>query len=192
MKNLLTYVDSLTSFSEENWNILSPALTTIEFKKDQYLLQAGKICDALFFVSKGYCRAFHDKDGQEINTNFFFENEIATDINSFAKGEKSEFSIQACEDLTVIRFDSKKLREAAKQDPEIEVLGRKCLQQIAIKQEKHAALYKLMTALERYEYLEKNTPEILQRVSLTQISSYLGIARETLSRIRRRRIKTSL
>jgi CRP-like cAMP-binding protein len=187
MDNLLTYIYSLTPFSEKGWDILSPALTTMQFPKDQYLLHAGEVCDALFFVSKGYCRAFYDKDGQDINTAFFFENDIATNINSFAKGEKSEFSIQACEALTVVRFDKKKLRAAAEQDPEIEILGRKCLQQIAAKQETHAALYKLMTAQERYEYLEKYAPEMLQRVSLTQIASYLGVARETLSRIRGRR-----
>ncbi|PSL48298.1 CRP-like cAMP-binding protein [Chitinophaga niastensis] len=188
MKNLLAYIHSLTNFSAESWEILSPALTTITFEKDQYLLEAGKVCDALFFVSGGYCRAFYDKDGQEINTDFFFENDIATNINSFAKAEKSEFSIQACEDVTVVRFDKKKLREAAEHDPEIDGLGRKCLQQIAAKQEKHAAMYKLMTAQERYEYLEKYAPEVLQRVSLTQIASYLGVARETLSRIRSRRL----
>ncbi|MCW3464004.1 hypothetical protein [Chitinophaga nivalis] len=49
------------------------------------------------------------------------------------------------------------------------------------------ALYKLMSAQERYAYLEQHHPEILQRVSLSQLSTYLGIARETLSRIRGRR-----
>ena len=188
MEELLTYIHSLMNFSKESWEILTSALTTMEFKKDQYLLQAGKVCHSLFFISKGYCRAFYDKDGQEINVAFFFEGSIATNINSFAKEEKSEFSIQASEDLTVVRFDKKKLQEASVQDPAIEMLGRNCLQRIAAKQENEAAIYKLMTARERYEYLEKSAPDILQRVSLTQLSSYLGVARETLSRIRSKKL----
>ncbi|SFE97738.1 cAMP-binding domain of CRP or a regulatory subunit of cAMP-dependent protein kinases [Chitinophaga sp. CF118] len=188
MEKLIAYIHSLMNFSEESWEILSPALITMEFEKDQYLLQAGKVCNSLFYISKGYCRAFYDKDGQEINTSFFFENSIATNINSFAKEEKSEFSIQACENLTVVQFDKKKLREASQLDPAIEMLGRNCLQRIAAKQENDTAIYKLMTAKERYEYLEKYSPDILQRVSLTQLSSYLGVARETLSRIRSRRV----
>ena len=59
---------------------------------------------------------------------------------------------------------------------------------IAAKQEKQLELYRLLTARQRYEYLEKNQPEIIQRVSLTQLSSYLGVARETLSRIRNKRL----
>lgn len=87
----------------------------------------------------------------------------------------------------MIRFDMKTLREVSALDPAIETLGRKCLQLIAARQEKHAAMFKLMTAQERYEYLEQTDTRLLQRVSLTQLSSYLGIARETLSRIRSRR-----
>ena len=68
--------------------------------------------------------------------------------------------------------------------PEIELIAKRNLQLIAAKQEKQIQLYRLLTARERYEYLEKNQPEILQRVSLTQLSSYLGVKRETLSRIR--------
>jgi CRP-like cAMP-binding protein len=187
MENLLKYIHSLTSFTASNWQALAPALTTIVVPKDEYLLQAGKVCDALFFVSSGYCRAFYNKDGQDINTAFFFENDIATNINSLATGEKSAFSIQASEPMTVVRFDKKKLREVSLLDPAIEALGRKCLQLIAAKQEKHAAMFKLMSPQERYEFLEEYDPGLLQRVSLTQLSSYLGVARETLSRIRRRR-----
>lgn len=184
MKELTAFINSLTPLPAAAWELLNPALTSQTFPKDTYLLEAGKVCDALFFISKGYCKAFYDKDGLEINTDFFFENEIATNINSFAKAEPSEFAIQACEDITVVRFDKHKLYAASSQNADIETLGRKCLQRIAAKQEKHAAMYKLMNAHERYAYLENNFPEMLQRVSLTQLSSYLGVARETLSRIR--------
>jgi len=187
MKTLAAFIDALTGLSPEGWKILQPALSHHAYKKDEYLLEAGKVCNALFFISEGYCRAFYDKDGQEINTDFFFENEIATNINSFGQEAPSEFSIQACEDISIVRFDKKRLYEAAAQSAEIEMLGRKCLQRIAAKQEKHAAMFKLMNAQERYDYIEEHFPEILQRVSLTRLSSYLGVARETLSRIRGKR-----
>jgi CRP-like cAMP-binding protein len=187
MKTLSAFIDGLSGLSAKGWELLQPVLSNHVYKKDAYLLEAGKVCDGLFFISQGYCRAFYDKDGQEINTDFFFENEIATNINSFGQAAPSEFSIQACEDVCVVRFDKKRLYEAAAQSAEIETLGRKCLQRIAAKQEKHAAMFKLMNAQERYAYMATHFPEILQRVSLTQLSSYLGVARETLSRIRGKR-----
>ncbi|WP_200816999.1 cyclic nucleotide-binding domain-containing protein [Chitinophaga eiseniae] len=48
-------------------------------------------------------------------------------------------------------------------------------------------MFKLMSAQERYAYLEQEYPEMLQRIALSQLSSFLGVARETLSRIRSRR-----
>lgn len=188
MESLLKYIHSLTDFNQASWNNLLPALTECEFTKDQYLLEPGAVCNELFFISAGFCRAFHQKADHEVNTGFFFESDIVTNINSFAKGEPSQFSIQACEDVSAVRFDKKILREVSITDPQIEKLGRLCLQQIAIRQEKHAAIYKLMTPLERYDYLEKDYPEFLQRITLTQLASYIGVARETLSRIRKRRV----
>ncbi len=187
MDSLLDYIYSLTDFSEEGWQALLPVLTPLAFKKGEFLLKAGAVCDSLFFVSRGYCRAFYETDGKEINTAFFFENDIAANITSFARNEPSAFAIQACEAVSVVRFDKQKLREASVGHPEIEVLGRKCLQHIAARQEQHAALYKLMNPQQRYAYLQRHSPEMLQRVPLSQLASYLGIARETLSRIRGRR-----
>lgn len=187
MESLRAYIDTLMPFSEESWKTLQTALTAFDFEKGEYLLRSGLVCDSLFFVCKGYCKAFHDQDGEEINTAFYFENDIATNINSFAKNEISTYSIQACESLKVVKFDKTKLLEAGKKDPEIDRLGRKCLQVFAAKQEIHADIFKLLTAQQRYDYLEKNRPDILQRVSLTQIASYIGMARETLSRIRNKR-----
>lgn len=186
-KKLLHYIDALTGYHEKSWETLYPALSIVTFKKGEHLLETGKICQSLFYVSEGYCRAYYDKDGRDINTAFFFENDIATNINSFARGEQSAYAIQAGEDMTAVKFDKQLLYAAAAKDADIETLGRKCLQLIAVKQEQHAAIYKLMTGQERYEYMEQHFPALLQRVSLTQLSSYLGIARETLSRIRGRR-----
>jgi len=56
--------------------------------------------------------------------------------------------------------------------------------------EEHINFYKMYTPTERYHYIEKNNPQLLQRVSLSQMASYLGVTRETLSRIRAKRATT--
>ena len=184
MKDLLTYIHSFSEFSEDSWNILLPILTKIEFKKGDYLLKPDKICNSLYFICKGYCRAYTMQDGQEVNTFFYFETDIATNMNSYIFGGKSTFAIQACEPLVVIRFEKSKVLEVSEKAPEIELIAKRNLQLIAAKQEKQLELYRLLTATQRYEYLENNQPEILQRVPLTLLASYLGVKRETLSRIR--------
>ena len=187
MENILKYIYSLTKFSDESWKLLQPALSEIVFKKNEFLLKKGTDSDALFYIDKGYCRSFYEIDGVEKNIAFFFENEIATNIDSFGSGKKSEYSIIACEQLRVIRFDKEKLFQVSKQASEIETLGRNCLRLFATKQEEFSNLFKLYSAKDRLLYIEKHHPEIVQRVPLSQLASFLGVARETLSRIRKRR-----
>ncbi len=187
MKELQTYIHSFSDFSEDSWNILLPILAKIEFKKGDYLIKTNNICNSLYFICKGYCRAFNIQDGIEVNTFFYFETDTATNMNSYVFGTKSTFAIQACEPLTVIKFDKSKVFEVSRKAPEIELIAKRNLQLIAAKQEKQLELYRLLTAAQRYEYLEKNQPQILQRVPLTLLSSYLGVKRETLSRIRSKR-----
>jgi CRP-like cAMP-binding protein len=188
MDNLLKYIRSLTAFSDESWALLKIALSERELKKNEILLKEGEVCSSLFYIDKGYCKSYYDINGIVKNTGFFFENEIATNISSFGNGKRSEFNIIACEPLTVIVFDKDKLFRLAGQAAEIESLGRNCIRLFAMKQEEFSNLFKLYSAQERLQYLETRYPEILQRVSLSQLSSFLGVARETLSRIRKRRI----
>jgi CRP-like cAMP-binding protein len=188
MNNLLNYIHSLTSFSDESWKLLQPALTQKKFNKNELLLKQGQICDSLFYIDKGYCKSYYDIDGIVKNTGFYFENEIATNVRSFGSGQRSEFNIIACEQLTTVVFDKEELFKISKQVIEVETLGRNCIRLFATKQEEFSNLFKLYSAQERLEYIEAKYPEIIQRVSLSQLASFLGVARETLSRIRKRRI----
>lgn len=187
MEPLRQYIASLMDLPEKSWETLQPALSREQYAKGQDLLSAGEVCNALFFIVDGYCRAIFDEAGQEISTAFFLEGEIATNIESFGGGTPSKFSLRAGEPLTVIRFDKAKLRAATIADPAIDTLGRQCLQRIAGKQETLAAIHQRMDPEERYTFLEREYPALLQRVPLTYLASFLGIARETLSRIRSRR-----
>ncbi|MBV8328736.1 Crp/Fnr family transcriptional regulator [Chryseobacterium sp.] len=188
MNHLFQYIQSLTPFSEESWNLLQPALSERTFKKNELMLQEGKICQSLFFISKGFCKTYYEIDGVAKNTGFFFENEIATNLSSFGNNQPSEFNIAACEEVYTIIFNKEKLFEAAKKSSEIETLGRHCLRKFASRQEEFSNLFKLYSAQERLEFLENKYPEMIQRIPLIQLASFLGVARETLSRIRKRRI----
>ncbi|SDL19819.1 hypothetical protein SAMN04487898_1163 [Pedobacter sp. ok626] len=102
MANLLKYIHSLTVFSEESWELLQPALSKKQYKKNEFLRHEGHICNSLFYIDSRYCKSYYEIDGVKKNTAFFFENDIATNINSFGSGEKSEFNIVACEPLTAV------------------------------------------------------------------------------------------
>jgi CRP-like cAMP-binding protein len=160
------------------------AISQQEFSKGDVVLKQGEVCTTIYFVEKGYLRTFIDKEDKEINVNFTIENNFTTNLKSLRSGTPSETTIQAAEPTTIFKFDNDKLLGLYKISPEIESFGRKLLEQLLMELEEHTHLFKIYSPTERYQYLQTHKPEILQRISLSQLASYLGIARETLSRIR--------
>lgn len=188
MQKLITYVKSLAGFSPEMWEALLPALSKRTFKKGELLVAAGELCNSLFFIEEGFVRAYHESNGEEINTSLHFDGEIVTNSRSFTTGERSAYAIQACENVNAIVFDKATLLEISAIMPQIAILGKNCLSYVAVKMEEYADIFNLYTPTERYEYLAKTSPEIVQRVPLPALASYLGMGRESLNRIRRKRM----
>jgi CRP-like cAMP-binding protein len=184
MVKLKNYIKTITDFSEESWIALSDCLVEIEFRKNELVLKEGQICTSIFFIRSGLCKAYYNQDGKEINTAFYFENDFATNIKSLSTASKSEYAIKACENTKAIQLDKKKLIEAYRKSHQIESFGRRVLEIVITKQEEHSNSFKLLPPRERFDNLVSKHPDFLQRVSFTQIASYLGISRETLSRFR--------
>lgn len=184
MENLKTYIATISDLSEESWKLLSECATEIKLRKKDYLLSEGERCNAIFFVSSGLCRSVYNKDGKMINTAFYFENDFITNINSLKTSSPSAYSIQSYETSHIIRLDKTKLLAAYSKSRQIETFGRKLLELIIAQQEEHANSFKLFTPKQRFDHLTIRHSDFLQRVSLSQIASYLGISRETLSRFR--------
>jgi CRP-like cAMP-binding protein len=184
MNNLKKYIATITDFSEQSWMVLLDCMTEMQFQRNEQLLKEGQICDSIFFISSGLCKTCYNQEGKEINTEFYFENEFATNMKSMVTGAASDCIIKACEKIVAVRLDKTKLLEAYAKSHQVETFGRKVLALITAKQEEHSNSFKLLTPKERFENLTSRHPDFLQRVSLTQAASYLGISRETLSRFR--------
>ena len=155
------------------------------YAKGQTILKEGQTCNFILFVETGYLRTFINKDGKEINTDFTFEGSFTTNLKSLRSGFPSDTTIIAEEPATIYQFNKDALLALYNVSAEIESFGRKLVEQLLIAQEEHTNLFKIYSPTERYQYFRDSQPEMLQRVSLSQLASYLGVARETLSRIRK-------
>lgn len=155
-------------------------------KQGDHVLQAGQTCQHIWLLEKGACRAFYDHHHREVNTAFFFENSFVTNMKSLRNNEPSAYHLATTERSVLLRWHRDTLAALYEQSPAIAAFGRERLELLAIAGEAHADWLKTHSPEERYQYLLTHQPELIQRVSLTQLSSYIGISRETLSRIRRR------
>ncbi len=170
--------------SDEEWALLKGTATPKEFKRGERLLNEGDICRAYFFVEKGYLRTYYNKDGVEINLQFSFEGDFTTNFKSLKNEKPSHFIIEAGEKSRVWIFDREKMKPLYFEKEAIGLLLRRLAMQLLLSSEEYSNLYKISTPTQRYEYIERHKPHLLQRLSLSQLSSYLGVTRETLSRIR--------
>ena len=158
-----------------------------DLKKGEVLLREGEVCREFYLVEKGYLRTWYNKDGDPINLNFTFEGDFTTNLKSLNGRLPSDLTVEAGEDSRMWVFNLDLRREKYESNPEIVLFYRRLAVHVLLASEEHSNLFKLYTPAERYRYIEQNNPRLLQRISLSQIASYLGVTRETLSRIRGKR-----
>ena len=182
---ILEEVSKYTSLSKNCEQDILSHIQVQELPKGSLLQEAGTICTRLFFINSGLVRMFfYDADGKDITYQFYGERKFTSILNSYASGTPSFYNIETLEDsiITSLFFsDFARLRD---QYPELEKVHSQVLLQILVQYDHRATALQFMNAEERYLDLLNTQPSILQRATLGQIASYLGINQATLSRIR--------
>ncbi|CAL1519489.1 Crp/Fnr family transcriptional regulator [Chitinophaga sp. MM2321] len=179
-------VSGISSLSEESFTLLLQHGKIKQWPKGALLLKEGAKCSEIYFIEKGAIKAFQDKDGKMINLCFYFEDTFVTNLKSLRSEAASAYNLQAMEPLQTYSFEKQNLLSLYTLSAEIELFGRSLLESLLIEQEEHANFFKLYSPEERYSYLLTHAPFFIQRIPVSQLASYLGITRESLSRIRKR------
>jgi len=160
--------------------------TKVVIKKDEYILQQGQVCDAYYFVSKGFLRSYAiDYNGNEVTTNFFSKADLILEETSFFLRIATKENIQALEDCILWKKNFDIFQSHFNTIAKYREWGRAHLVKnfFALKQRSLSMITE--TAKERYQSLSYNQPKILKNASLKHISSYLGVTDTSLSRIRK-------
>ncbi len=159
-----------------------------KFPKKHRLLKEGQVCKQVYFIKKGFARAYHlSPDGRECTSWFMGTGDIMISVYSFLTQQPAAEYIELLEDSMIQSITWNQLQSIYADFPEYNYIGRIVTEKYYILSEERALLLRTSTATERYQLLLKTHPAILQKASLGQIASYLGISQETLSRVRSRR-----
>lgn len=184
MQQLLDHISNYSPLGAEAQNALHNCFEKITLSKNACLLNEGKVCRHLYFVEKGALRGFYNLDGKEITHWFGFENDFVTSFHSFITTGPAVENIQLMEGSILWAISKETLTGLFDHYHEIERLMRIAYEKYYIRLEERFINAQFKTAKERYEDLLQQTPHIIERVPLGYIASYLGISKETLSRIR--------
>ena len=186
MQQLLQQIKQFSTISNETEELLHACFEQVVYPKNHQLVTEGTICRQLYFMEKGALRGYYNLDGKEITHWFGFENDFVTSFHSFITQEPAVENIQLIEGSILWVISKDTLTSLFNSHPEIERIVRIAYEKYYIRLEERYVNAQFKTAAERYEQLFNESPHILERVSLGQIASYLGISQETLSRIRSR------
>jgi CRP/FNR family transcriptional regulator, anaerobic regulatory protein len=156
------------------------------FKKGAILLKADTICSHVYFVKKGAIRAFVQDGKNDITTWITAENEMVTSISSFDLQVPAIENIQAIEDCDLVSMTYHDVERLYQEYPEFNIVIRKVLQKYYRDAEERAFISRLTSAESKYIHFLKTSSHLANRIPQKYIASYLGLAEETLSRVRKR------
>jgi CRP-like cAMP-binding protein len=185
---LRNFIENYIAISESDWETISDCFERKEVEKNQIILNEGAICNYLYFLESGLLRYFINKDGNEITKFFTVAPYFFTSQVSFNNQKPATENIQAIEKSVVwqITFqDSNKLFELESWT----IFARKITQEVQYFTEQILEEIQSETAEFRYEKMLQNQPELTHRIPLKYLASFLGIAPQSLSRVRKKLIE---
>ncbi len=184
VENFKKYLTGIIQMDDDTFNLCLVFLKIEEIKKGDYLVTAGKTCDRIAYINEGLFRIYYLKDGIEVNTCFCRENSITSSFESFVNKIPSKEYIQAIENSTLVTISNDSLSKLYELNPKWQSVSRLLTEKECLRLSSRATSLSFETAKEKYQNLLASQPEIIQRVSIQDIASYIGVSRETLSRIR--------
>ncbi|MFI5128398.1 MAG: Crp/Fnr family transcriptional regulator [Chitinophagales bacterium] len=152
--------------------------------KDHFLVREHTVSDYIYFIQKGIARIYYYKKSKEITEWIAMDEQFFLSITSFFQRTPSHLIIQTVEKSEVFGIHHNDFMSLADQYHDVEKLLRKMVTSSLILSQVRMDSIQFETAQQRYDRLLKTSPQIIQRVPLSYIASFLGVTLETLSRIR--------
>ena len=171
-------------------NYLKSGLRVVELQPKHFFIHANVIQQEIGFVFQGLIRAFYiDIQGNEITVNFVQENRYATHYTAFITRTPGKYYFQCIEPTILVKLSYDHIQTGYDKFPDIERYGRLIAEEVLKFQQKRIENFLFDTAEQRYLDFIKENPDLFNRVSLSHLSSFLGMERQTLTRIRQKLAK---
>jgi len=184
---LYKHITSKVTLTPQEWEFITTQCIPKKIRKKQYLLQAGDKAEFFTFVNKGCLRSYTvDDAGEEHIVQFALEGWWIGDLSAFLTNEYASYNIDALEDTEVLLMEREAQERIIDKVPMYERYLRLLLQGNYVAMHRRLVSAISTTAEEKYLRMQKQYPDIIQRVPQHMIASYLGLKPETLSRIRKK------
>ena len=183
---LVSFLNAVSPISKEAMDFLDKHTSFLSLEKKKFLLKPGAIVTNFYFIIKGVIHGFIKEEDKQITTWINEEGEIVSSIRNLGTNKPCEEYLQALEDCVLIAIPVAITEEAFEIYPETNAVARRLWEDNYRGAEERAYLGRIPSAEKKYKkFIEKN-PDLMNRIPLKYIASYLGMTVETLCRIRAR------
>lgn len=186
MKQLIDYILQFGNLNKQQIDFITSKATILEFHKEEYFSEAGKIPKYVGFLLEGVVRfCYYNNKGQEITNYFIDENSFVSDFQKFETKIVASDYIQAVTDCKMLVFTKKDwdeiLNTIVDWDKIVTQIIKKCLLETI---ERRSPLVSEDATTRYLSFIDK-FPTVVNRIPLSYVASYLGITQQSLSRIRK-------
>jgi CRP-like cAMP-binding protein len=186
INSLLESIQNVITLSPSEKDLVIALFKEKSYKKGDFFLTGGQICNQVGFVTKGLLRYYINHDGEDKTFNFAQENNFICNYESFLPRTPSTKIIQALEDCEILQISYTDLQTFYQSISGAERFGRLVIEQVFIQTLQDISSFYTDSPELRYERFRKKHPGLQQRISQYHIASYVGVKPQSLSRIRKR------
>ena len=189
------FIQKYADWDPETKQLAALQINEITFRQKEIILSEGTICTKAYFITSGTARSYYtDFSGVTVTWSFHFNNDMslvrnvfATDYRAFLTSQPSSITIEALSDVRALVLTKEAIDYLMKKSLAYEIGVRKLNENAYVSMFDRAFSLLTLSASERYQKLLDDEPHLLQMFSNYYIASYLGIAPQSLSRIRSHR-----
>lgn len=183
-EKLRNHIEEIVPLTNDEFSVILSLFTTKELKKNQFLIQEGESVKYAYFIVSGLLKlTYTDDAGKEHIVSFAMENWWESDFPAYFNQTKATMSLKCLEDTSVFCLSLENYHKMCFDNQKMESFFLKKSNLGFIGSQQRILSLLTSNAKERYEQLLKQYPALFQRVPKTQLASYLGVSRETLSRL---------
>lgn len=181
---LRRHIEEIIKLSDDQFSQISSYFSMCKYKKGEFLFKQGTKVSHTYFVISGLLKLINvDESGKEHILSFAMDDWWETDYLAFTTNTEARMSLQCLEDSTILCIDLNNYNNLCLAYPiMVNFFLVKATSGHIASQQRILSLLSSNTK-ERYERLLKRYPSLFQRVPKTLLASYLGVSRETLSRL---------
>ena len=185
-EKFIAYFSKFKLLSKQEKEIITKDIKISNVNKGTTLLKAGQNSLDNYFVLKGCVRQFYLIEGEERTFNFYTEEDWIFPAIDTSSDPVSDYFLECTEDCVLVVAIEQDCNEQLKKFPLFQELSQIIFEKEIRKQQQKMARYHNSTPEQRYLDLQNEQPELINRIPQYQLSSYLGVKPESLSRIRKR------